>query len=97
MCDLLEEARKVQGNISYYEVAKRLGISTVLMTKWKNDRGNPNGLHTLKLAEMAGVTPSEAIKLLQKGFSKISLLIMTSFASIVILALLSMRAICILC
>lgn len=87
MCELLERARKAQGDISYYEVAKRLGISTPLMNKWKNNKSQPNGINTLMLADMAGVTPKEAIKLMQSGFSSMSLLIVTSFASTLALAL----------
>lgn len=78
MCELLERARKAQGDISYYEVAKRLGISTPLMNKWKNNKSQPNGINTLMLADMAGVTPKEAIKLLQSGYSNVSLLFVTA-------------------
>lgn len=80
MCELLERARKAQGDISYYEVAKRLGIDTALMSRWKNKKAQPNGLHTLKLAEMAGVSATEAIRLLEGGFANVSLLFMTSTA-----------------
>ena len=48
---------------SYYEVAKRLGISMPLMNRWKNEKGQPNGINTLKLVEMAKLSPSEAIKI----------------------------------
>lgn len=78
MCELLEKAREAQGNISYYEVAKRLKVSDQLMNKWKNKKSQPNGLNTLKLAEMAGVSPSEAIKLLEGGYANVSLLVVTS-------------------
>lgn len=87
MCELLERARKAQGDISYYEVAKRLGISTPLMNKWKNNKSQPNGINTLMLADMAGITPKEAIKLMQSGFSSVSQLIMTSFAATLGMAL----------
>lgn len=82
MCQLLEKAREAQGGISYYEVAKRLGVPTALMNKWKNDKSQPNGINTLKLAEMAKVTPSEAIKLMQGGFAGVSLLIVTAMLGI---------------
>lgn len=77
MCELLEKARENQGNISYYEIAKRLGISTPLMHKWKHNKSQPNGLHTLKLAELAGLEIKEAIRLVEGGFIELSLLIVT--------------------
>lgn len=97
MCQLLEKAREAQGGISYYEVAKRLKVSDQLMNKWKNDKSQPNGINTLKLAEMAGVSPKEAIKLLESGFISVSLLIVTALASTLAIATGAMRIVCILC
>lgn len=85
MCELLEKAREVQGNISYYEVAKRLGVSDQVMTKWKQDISKPNGVNTLKLAEMAKLSPAEALKLIEGGFAKVSLLLVTAAFSAAIL------------
>ena len=85
MCELLEAARKAQGNISYYEVAKRLGISTPLLNRWKNNKSQPNGVNTLRLAEMAGLSPSEALRLIEGGYIQLSLLIMTALTSLGIL------------
>lgn len=86
MCELLEIAREKQGNVSYYEMAKRLKVSDQLVRKWKENKSQPNGINALKLADMAGVTPKEAIKLMQSGFSSVSQLTMTSFASTLALA-----------
>ena len=82
MCELLEKAREAQGGISYYEVAKRLGISMPLMNRWKNEKGQPNGINTLKLVEMAKLSPSEAIKILEGGYADVSLMIMTGLAAL---------------
>lgn len=87
MCELLELARAKQGNVSYYEMAKRLEVSDQLVRKWKENKSQPNGINTLKLADMAEVTPREAIRLMQSGFSSVSQLIMTSFAATLGLAL----------
>jgi hypothetical protein len=97
MCELLERARKAQGDISYYEVAKRLGISTPLMNKWKNNKSQPNGINTLMLADMAGVTPKEALKIMQGGFSDVSLLIVTGLLCNAGLAYSLISKFCILC
>lgn len=97
MCKLLEKAREAQGDISYYEVAKRLGIPTALMNKWKNDKSLPNGVNTLKLADMAGVTPKEALKLLESGFGSVSLLLVTALASTLAIASGAVHLVCILC
>jgi transcriptional regulator with XRE-family HTH domain len=97
MCELLERARKAQGDISYYEVAKRLGISTPLMNKWKNNKSQPNGINTLMLADMAGVTPKEALKIMQGGFSDVSLIIMTALLCNAGVAYSLISKFCILC
>ena len=97
MCELLERARQNQGNISYYEVAKRLKISSPLMTKWKNNISQPNGYNTLRLADMAGLDVKEALKLVQGGFISMSLLIMTGSFSMLAIAELMIRKVCILC
>lgn len=86
MIELLERARKVQGDISYYEVAKRLNVSDQVMTKWKQDISKPNGINTLKLAEMAKVSPSEALRLLQKGYASVALLFVLVSCSTLALA-----------
>jgi transcriptional regulator with XRE-family HTH domain len=97
MCNLLEKAREAQGNISYYEVCKRLGVSTPLMNQWKNNKSKPNGYHTLKLAEMANIDIKEALKLYESGFSNLSLLFVTASLSIALLASNYDAIHCILC
>lgn len=82
MCELLERAREAQGNISYWEVAKRLKVSDQVMNKWKNNKSLPNGVNALKLADMARVKPAEAVKLLESGFVSLSLLIVTAMLGI---------------
>lgn len=77
MCELLEIARAKQGNVSYYEIAKRLKVSDQLVRKWKDNKSQPNGINALKLADMADVTPKEALKLMQSGYSNVSHLIVT--------------------
>ncbi|MFD0930214.1 helix-turn-helix domain-containing protein [Methylophilus glucosoxydans] len=86
MCDLLEKAREAQGGISYYELAKRLGIGTPLMNKWKNNKSQPNGLNTLKLVEMAKLTPEEAIKILEKGSMNLGVIFSVAFISLLLFA-----------
>ena len=77
MCQLLEKARENQGGISYYKVAQLLNTSDQRVRNWKDKKSNPNGIETLKLAEMAGVDIKEAIKLVEGGFIKLSVLTLT--------------------
>lgn len=77
MCDLLEKARENQGNISYYAIAKKLNTSDQRIRNWKEKRSKPNGIETLRLVEMAGLEVEEAIKLMEGGFIKLSMLILT--------------------
>lgn len=97
MCELLEKAREAQGNISYWEIARRLKVSDQVMNKWKNNKSQPNGINTLKLAEMAKLMPSEAIKLVERGYANLSILIMTAWASTLALASFLTVNKCILC
>lgn len=87
MCELLELARAKQGNVSYYEMAKRLNVSDQLVRKWKENKSQPNGINALKLADMAEVSPKEAIKLMQDGFGSMSFLIVTALLANLGLAL----------
>lgn len=97
MCKLLEKAREAQGNISYYEVAKRLGVSDQLMNKWKNEKSLPNGVHTLKLTKMANLTADEALKVIEGGFVNMSLMIATALCALPFVYALHMLKDCILC
>lgn len=80
MCELLEIAKERTG-LSYYGIAKKLEISTPLMNKWKNNKSQPNGINSMKLANMAELTTSEALKIMEKGYSKISSLIIIATIS----------------
>lgn len=97
MCELLEKAKSVQGIKSNYELANRLGISNELISKWKLGKSKPNGEHSLILADMANVTPKEALKLLQGGFASVSLLAVTAIASTLAIGTSAVRIVCILC
>jgi hypothetical protein len=97
MCELLEKAREVSGFKSHYEMAKHMGVSHELMSKWKLNKSKPNGEHSLILADMAGLSPKEALRLLQNGYSSVLLLGVTSLASIALLASVLLTQECILC
>jgi hypothetical protein len=97
MCKLLEMARKAQGDVSYYEIAKLMNVNMQQMTKWKNDLSRPNGINTLKLTELAKLSTKEAIKILEKGFSSLSFLIVTSIGYIALFSMWCISAKCILC
>ena len=97
MNKLLEMAKEKSGLKSNYQLANAIGTSHELVSKWHLNKSLPNGINTLILADMAEVSPKEALKLLQQGFSTVSLLILTSIASIALLASMLIRTICILC
>lgn len=97
MIDLLEKAREEQGNISYYEIAKRLNVSDQVVRKWKNKTSKPNGLNTLKLMELANLERDEAIRIMNNEKGYMSLLIMTTIAGTALLASFLRSLECILC
>jgi transcriptional regulator with XRE-family HTH domain len=86
MCELLEKAKEKSG-LSYYGIAKEIGASKELVSKWKLNKGKPNGEHTLALAILADVSTRDALKLLQSGYSTLSLMLVTGTLSIALLAL----------
>lgn len=92
MCELLEIAREKQGGVSYYEMAKRLNVSDQLVRRWKENKSQPNGINSLKLADMAGITPKEAIRLIESGYSYVSILTMTSIAGMIGAALMKISS-----
>jgi transcriptional regulator with XRE-family HTH domain len=97
MSKLLEIAKEKQGFKSYYEMANALGISQERMSKWKLDKAKPNGEQSLMLADLAGISPKEALEIMRNGFINLSILILTGFASVIVLALLWISEQCILC
>ena len=96
MCKLLDLAREKQ-ETTYYGIAKMLGVSTPVLNKWIHDKSKPNGLNTLRLADLAGLSTKEAIKVVEGGFIALPLLFMTSIAGIALLALFKNSVHCILC
>lgn len=96
MCELLDLAKEKTG-LSYYGIAKKLEISTPLMNKWKNNKSKPNGLNSMKLAVMAGITPSEAVRVMEGGYARVSILTMTAIACTAYIILFFKSSLCILC
>ena len=58
---LLDQARQVANLPSDYAVAKRLGISSQIVSEWRHARKYPGALATFQLAEMAKRNPAEVI------------------------------------
>ena len=85
MCKLLDLAREKQ-ETTYYGIAKMLGVSTPVLNKWIHDKSKPNGLNTLRLADLAGLSTKEAIRIVEGGFVSLPILFVTSFGSTLALA-----------
>jgi len=97
MCELLEKAKENQGIKSNYELAKKLDISQELISRWKTGKSKPNGEHSLILADMANVTPKEALRMLQAGYTRMPLIFVTALLSILAITPFLTTANCILC
>lgn len=94
--DLVKIAKEKKNISSDYKLAELLNVHRMNVANWK--KGNiPDGVTTLKLAEMAEVTPKEAIKLLEGGFVNLSLLFVTSSTLLAAWMLESSGLFCILC
>ena len=46
---------------SDYELSKRLGIGKAVVSGWKNGRSRPDGINTLKLAKLGGISVEQAL------------------------------------
>lgn len=97
MCKLLDLVKERAGLDSNNKVAQALKVSPELVSRWNTNKSEPNGLNTLKLMQLGNISRDEAIRLMQNGYSNVSLLLVTSLSSIALLALTKMPIFCILC
>lgn len=94
---LVEAAKEKTGISTDNGIATKLGIDRGNIYNWKIGRSAPNGEQTLMLADMANVTPKEALRIMQSGYSSLSILIMTALTSTLGIASLIELKDCILC
>lgn len=59
--DLLESAKRAQGIPSNYRLARVLGVTETTVANWKHARSTPDDAMALRLAEMAGLDPSDVL------------------------------------
>lgn len=61
--DLAERAKAKLNLTSDYQLAELLNISRSHVSNWKIGRNKPDGVTMLKLADLAGLTASDALKI----------------------------------
>ncbi len=59
--ELLDLAKERQGGVTDYRIAKLLGISTQNMSNYRCARSTPSNPVAMRLGELAGVDPAEAV------------------------------------
>lgn len=59
--ELLDLARHRQGDVTDYRIAKLLGISTQNVSNYRTGRAMPINRVAMRLAELAGVDPLQAV------------------------------------
>ena len=69
----LFETVKTKTGMSGNQIAKLMGVSPELTSRWNTKKSDPNGLHTLELAKMAGLDIDEALKLTKKEKGAVTL------------------------
>ena len=79
------------------KVAEQLGVNKMNVSNWKNKGQSPDAETAFLMADLAGVTPKEALRLLQHGYANVSLLLVTALTSTLALALFVKPLHCILC
>lgn len=84
--ELIEKAKKVQHFESDNQLAQRMGVSRSYISNWKKGYSNPDGFNTIILMDLANVTPREAMGMINRGFVSLSLVTMTAFMSLALLA-----------
>jgi hypothetical protein len=78
----IEEVKKNAGIPSDYALAKTLGVSKEVVSRWSTRKGKPDGINALRLAELGKIETKRAIELMESGFASVSLLAVTSVAGI---------------
>jgi transcriptional regulator with XRE-family HTH domain len=84
--ELIEAVKEATEFKSDYAIAKEIGIGRSNISNYKNTETMPDAITVLKLAELAKLTPSQALAKIQGGYSSVSLVIMTGMASLALLA-----------
>jgi len=69
------------------DLAEILNVGRANVSAWLKERSRPDAIAVLKLAEIGNLSPKETRLILERGFSSVSLLLVTSFCSTLGLAL----------
>ncbi len=85
MCQLFKVVKEKTG-MTGNQIAKAIGESPELVSRWNTGKSDPNGINTLKLMKLADLDRDEAMKLVEKGSIKVSAIITLAFASLLLFA-----------
>lgn len=83
---LIEAIKENTDFKSDYAIAKQIGVGRQNISTWKNTTTLPDAITVLKLAELAKLTPSQALAKLQGGYASVSLMVVTATLSIALLS-----------
>jgi len=61
--DLIEMAKRHQGDVTDYRIGKLLGINPSRISTFRNTASKPGNSIAMRLGELAGVDPLEAVAL----------------------------------
>lgn len=95
--ELIEAVKEKTDFKSDYAIAKELGIGRSNISNWKTSETMPDAITALKLAELAKLTPKEALEKLQGGYARVSLMTVTGLAGIALPYCYQVLKDCILC
>lgn len=85
-------AERVKGRLnltSDYQLSELLGVSRSHVSNWKIGRNNPDGITMLKLAELSGLSASDALALVNQKSEQQQLNLQAGFSNVVFLSSLS--------
>lgn len=83
---LVEAVKEATDLKSDYAIAKEIGVGRSNISNYKNTQTMPDAITVLKLAELAKLTPSQALERLQGGYASVSLMAVTAMVSLALLS-----------
>lgn len=84
--DLVEAVKTAKNIPSDYQLAQQIGMTRATVSGWKRGVSKPDGEAVLKLITLGDIEPNRALKLIQGGYARVSLMAVTAILSVALIA-----------
>lgn len=95
--DLVNAVKEAKNIPSDYQLAQKIGMTRATVSGWKRGVSKPDGEAVLKLITLGDIEPNRALKLMQGGYARLSLVPVTGLAAIALPYCYNVLKHCILC